>query len=413
MDTYQYELVKKLSFNRPAGSREEKRAAEMLLNEIISLGGTAELEHFPFHDAIINRAAMKVAAPYEKDIDVIPYKRSLDLPEGGKEFELVYVERGTDEDLVGIQDLSGKAVLVNELKVDTYRRLCAKNAEAILVITGKHYERLLGGDFYPKMLRDKFQKYGKKSVFMIGAGDAAELIANGAEKVLLEMRQTEIENASQNVIARIKGSGSSDELIVLTAHYDSVPVGTGSWDNASGSASLMYIYRYFLEHPPLRDMCFIWCGAEEIGLLGSKAYIYHHEDEIEKIKFCFNFDMCGTILGANQIFVTGNGELETFVKQFTKHKGYSAEIKTTVHSSDSAPFADREIPSVGLSRGTPSAVIHRSQDVMSPIGAKQLNENGDFAVSMVEYIANSVIIPVSAGMPENIRKELDKYFNRD
>ena len=97
---------------------------------------------------------------------------------------------------------------------------------------------------------------------------------------------------------------------------------------------------------------FIWCGSEELGLLGSKAYVKENKELLEKISFCFNFDMCGTALGANDIFITGNKELETFVDQYCKLTGYSAKTRACVHSSDSAPFCDHNIPALGLSRGT-------------------------------------------------------------
>lgn len=369
MDNYQYELVKTLSFNRPSASAEEKRAAEILMAEIKSAGGDGMFEPFTVGDAVIHKASMTVTAPYRLEIDILPYKRCGVFPAGGRELELIYVEKAKPEDLTGLDDLTGKAVMVNELKIEAYKRLCEKNASAVLVITGKYHEKLLGGDYYIKPLRDAFRKYGILPVCMIGAGDATDLLRNGAKSVLLEMEQTECESESQNVVARIPGTVNTEETVVLTAHYDSVPVGTGSWDNATGAATLMYVYRYFLEHRPRRNMTFIWCGSEEIGLQGSKAFIAAHEEEIASIKFCFNFDMCGTILGPNLIFTTGGEDLKTFVEQFIRSEGYSADIKATVHSSDSAPFADKGVPAIGLSRGTTTAAIHTSKDVMFPIGA--------------------------------------------
>lgn len=413
MNTYQYELVKALSFNRPSATEAEKRAGEILLGEIKAVGGEGVFEPFTVGDAEIHRAAMTVTSPYRQEIDILPYKRSGAFPEGGRELDLIYVEKAKSEDLIGLDDLSGKAVMVNELKIEAYKRLCERNASAVLVITGKYHEKLLGGDYYTKPLRDAFRQYGIIPVYMIGAGDATELLRNGAETVLLEMQETECERESQNVVARIIGTENTKETVVLTAHYDSVPVGTGSWDNATGAATLMYVYRYFLEHKPRRSMTFIWCGSEEIGLQGSKAFIAAHEEETESIKFCFNFDMCGTILGPNLIFTTGGEDLKTFVEQFIKSEGYSADIKATVHSSDSAPFADKGIPAIGLSRGTTTASIHNSHDVMFPIGAKQLKDNGVFAVKMIERVVNSVVLPVPTGMPEDVKKELDRYFHRD
>lgn len=413
MDNYQYLLTEKLSFVRCGGTEEELRAANILLDEIRQAGGEGELMEFRIPAFTLEKCAMRVTAPFERQIPVIPYGRAGSLPEGGKEFKVIYGEKGTEESFVGTGDLSDSVVILNELNREVYRRLCEKKAGAFAVIVGKHYEDLTAASAYSRLLRDKFLEYGKLPGYMIAAPDATDLIRDGAERMHLEMRQTDGESTSRNVLAVIPGTQVPEESIVLTAHYDSVPVGTGSWDNATGAATLMYIYRHFLKNPTRRTLRFIWCGSEELGLLGSRAYVEQKEELLSQIRFCFNFDMCGTVLGSNLIFITGTPELETYARQFCRHEGYVAEFKTVVHSSDSAPFADKGVPSIGLSRGTPSACIHTRQDLLFPIGAKQLKCNGDFAVKMITHVAESVILPVPTGMPEDMKKELDKYFQRD
>lgn len=413
MDNYQYSLTEKLSFVRCGGTEEELRAANILLQEIREAGGEGTLMEFQIPAFTLEKCAMRVTAPFEREIPVIPYGRAGSLPEGGKDFKICYAEKGREEDFFGMEDLSDTAVIVNELNLEVYRRLCEKKAGAFLVIVGKYYEDLTTCSAYSRILRDKFLEYGKLPGYMIAAPDATDLIRDEAERVHLEMRQTDQETTSRNVLAVIPGTEAPKESIVLTAHYDSVPVGTGSWDNATGAATLMYIYRYFLTHPPRRTMRFLWCGSEELGLLGSRAYVEQNEALIPEIKFCFNFDMCGTVLGPNLIFVTGTPELETFARQFCRHEGYAAEFKAVVHSSDSAPFADKGVPSIGLSRGTPTASIHTRHDLMFPLSARQLKINGDFAIKMISHVAESVILPVSTGMPEDVKKELDKYFQRN
>lgn len=410
---YQYSLVEKLSFVRPGGTEEELRAARILLGEIEAAGGEGSLMEFQIPGFELETCAVKVCAPFEREIPAIPYGCAGSLPQGGKEFKLFYGVKAREEDLLGKQDLSDTAVLVDELKLEGYKRLCERKAGAVLVVTGQYYEDLTQCSAYTRLLREKFLECGKLPVFMICAHDAIELLRDEAETLHLEMRQTDVERTSRNVLAVIPGTDLAGESIVLTAHYDSVPVGIGAWDNATGAATLMYIYRYFLENPPRRTLRFIWCGSEELGLLGSHAYVKQHEELIPEIKFCFNFDMCGTILGSNLIFVTGSQELETFARQFCRHEGYASEIMVRVHSSDSAPFADKGIPCLGLSRGSNITSIHTRHDLMFPIGAKELKANGDFAVKMIAHVAQSYMLPVPTGMPEDMKKELDKYFQRD
>jgi len=414
MSKFPYSVVEKLSFVRYGGTEEELKAAKLLQEEMASFGGKGELMDFEIDQAVCQKCSMKVAAPYEQEIPTIHYGLSGCLPEGGVDLKLVYAERGLKEDYdyAGIKDLSGCAVLINELNIDAYEQLIEKKASAFITIHGKHYDDVHSASMYTRNLRPFMLEKGKVPGFMICAADAMELINKGATTLHLELQQTEGKATSRDILAVIPGTEIPEESIVITGHYDSVPLGTGSWDNATGSAALMYIYRYFLQNPPKRTLRFIWCGSEEQGLLGSKAYVQQHEDLLPEIKLCFNFDMCGTILGENHVFLTGTDELMTFAKQFCREQGYSATFRMGVHSSDSAPFADKGIPGIGLSRGTKTAEIHTIHDLMPTLSPEQMILNSEFACKMISRVANSAQLPVGTGMPDNMKKELDKYFKR-
>ena len=410
---YQYDLVRRLSFSRYGGTEGEKKAAGLLLEEIERLGGRGEEMTFTIPAFETNCCKAEVTAPFHREIEVVPYGMAGSLPEGGAELKLYYAERGVEEDYVGVDDLSGAAVLLDSLSVDAYKLLCRKKAAAFLTIQGKWYDSAETHDLIPRALRPKHLEYGKVPGFALRACDATELLRDGAETLRLQLRTTEGEAVSRNVLATIPGTVCPEESIVVTAHYDSVLVGTGSWDNATGAATLMYLYRHFLAHPPRRTLRFVWCGSEEQGLYGSKAYVEQKAEELEQIKFCFNFDMCGTVLGHNKVCVTGSDELKTFAEQFCHETGVSADVFKRVHSSDSAPFCDKGIPALGISRGTPSAEIHTRHDLLFPLSAQALAITGDFAAAMMERVVNAVILPVKTGMPDDVKEELDKYFQRD
>jgi len=407
------EFVEKLSFVRYGGTPAEKQAAEFIKGEIEKAGGQAELMPFQINASTYTSHVTKVVAPYELDIATVPFGMCGNVPAPGKDLKLIYVERGEERDFLGHDDLSGYVVLVNSVSLDVYKRLVKRNASAIFAIMGKYYHNNDEAGMYCRNLRPKFLEAGVIPTFYINAHDATELLRNGAETIHIELEQTDGEATSHDVLAVIEGTEKPEESIVLTGHYDSLPVGPGAWDNATGSAALMGLYLYFRENAPKRTMRFVWCGSEEQGLLGSKAYIEQHEELVKnEVKFCFNFDMCGTILGPNNIFITGTKELEDFAELFCREVGYSANFRNGVHSSDSAPFADMGIPGIGLSRGTQTSEIHTCRDTMFPLGEKPLKANIDFASKMISRVVNSAILPVETGMPDNIKKELDKYFQR-
>jgi hypothetical protein len=83
-----------------------------------------------------------------------------------------------------------------------------------------------------------------------------------------------------NTIADIPGTDPAlkDEVVILGAHFDSVAAATGATDNATGSAAIMEAARILraLDVKPRRTIRIALWGAEEQGLLGSRAYVREH-----------------------------------------------------------------------------------------------------------------------------------------
>ena len=408
------DFVDQLSFVRVAGSEEEKKAAGMILEEVrkaAKLSGnqavSAEVMPFTIPGADVKRCAVMVNG---EEIPSVPFWRSGNID---RECKLLYLDEASEIDFCGVGDLSDTVVLLNRLKdEDVYKRLVEHHAAAFMVLKGKYYFSTEESSLYPRRLREHFTRNGVIPGFTITAADANRLIQEEVKTVKLLLEQENVEWNSQDVLAVVEGTERKEESIVLTAHYDSVPLGTGAWDNATGTAALLGIYRYFVSNPPKRTLRFVFCGSEEQGLLGSKAYVEQKKELLDQIRFCFNFDMCGTALGANRIFVTGSEQLETFIQQYCKMAGYSAEITARVHSSDSTPFCDKEIPALGLSRGTDAAEIHTIHDRGQILSEAAMRKNVQFAIRIIEDVANAAVIPVEKGMSEERRKDLDKYLHR-
>ena len=78
---------------------------------------------------------------------------------------------------------------------------------------------------------------------------------------------------------------------------------TGSIDNASGVAILIELVKLFNKNSPKNvNLLFLWCGAEEFGLYGSKKFCEKHFDELNQKfdlsnSFNINIDMVGTYIG--------------------------------------------------------------------------------------------------------------------
>ena len=74
-----------------------------------------------------------------------------------------------------------------------------------------------------------------------------------------------------NVMADSQG-GDPNHVVVVDAHLDAIH-GAGMLDNASGSATILDIAQQMRNVNPRNKLRFIWFGGEELGILGSAAYI--------------------------------------------------------------------------------------------------------------------------------------------
>lgn len=81
--------------------------------------------------------------------------------------------------------------------------------------------------------------------------------------------------AGRNVVGEIGGGSRAGEVVLLTAHLDDRPWAgraPGADDDGSGCAALLAIARRLAGHSFARTVRFVFFGAEESGLVGSRAY---------------------------------------------------------------------------------------------------------------------------------------------
>jgi Zn-dependent M28 family amino/carboxypeptidase len=129
------------------------------------------------------------------------------------------------------------------------------------------------------------------------------------------------EDVSQNVIAKIEGSKRPDEVIIYTAHWDHLGVGTpvegdsinnGAVDNGTGLACVLSIAKAMAAQPekPERTVVFLLVTAEEQGLLGSEWYSQHPIYPVDKTVANLNMDGLQSIGETNDLVVVGYGQSE-------------------------------------------------------------------------------------------------------
>ncbi|MEV4489101.1 M28 family peptidase [Micromonospora coxensis] len=100
-----------------------------------------------------------------------------------------------------------------------------------------------------------------------------------------------------NLIADLPGRGDPAKVVMLGAHLDSVDEGPGINDNGTGSAGILEVALAYAASGAKGDKAvrFGWWGAEEDGLVGSKAYVASlSAAEKAKVTAYLNFDMIGS-----------------------------------------------------------------------------------------------------------------------
>ena len=278
-------IFRDTAFVRTGGSSEELRAAEYLRSACASFGGEAQLEAFEVDMATVEHAVLLA------DGKEIPCKGYFVAGSGEVEAPLYYL---TESDKHSLSQCRGKIVLLDGyLGFARYRDLVDNGAVGFITYDGNVIWNRR--DIDQRELRSYIANGDKMPGVNINVNDAVAMVRDGVKTVRIELRQNEYKGNSHNVILDLPGT--VDEYIVLSAHYDSTSLSQGAYDNMSGCVGLLEIAEYFSSHPHKRGLRFVWCGSEERGLLGAKAYCNAHEEDLKKAVLNVNLDMIGCIMG--------------------------------------------------------------------------------------------------------------------
>ncbi len=206
--------------------------------------------------------------------------------------------------------------------------------------------------------------------------DLANGVANGDTGADVRVRVDRInENRpTRNVIAETP-DGDPDRVVVVGAHLDSVPRGPGINDNGSGSAALLEIAQVYAEQgrESRNKLRFMWFGAEEFGLLGSRHYVSTlSQEQRDDIELMINFDMVGSpnyvrfvYDGDNSMCTStppatgcpgaigppGSAYIESVFVEYFNSQRLANEPTLFSGRSDYGPFITAGIPAGGLFTG--------------------------------------------------------------
>lgn len=400
--TEMYQIFEETAYVRMGGSEEELTCAKYIQNKCAEFGAKAEIESFEVDMATMKEAKLTV------DGQEIPCKGYLLAGSSEVEAPLYYL---TTEDEYALRQCAGKIVMIDGyLRYWMYQDILDHGALGIISYDGN--ANYVDEDIDQRELRPAVSKGRKVPCVNINAKQAIALINKDAKMAKIVLEQDEYKGESSNVVLDLPGE--IDETIVLTAHYDTTSLSQGAYDNMSGSVGLLAIAKEYMSKPHHYGLRFVWCGSEERGLLGSKAYVAAHEEELKKIALNINLDMIGCIMGKFIAVCTSEEKLVHYLTYMGMEEGFGMKVSQDVYSSDSTPFADKGVPALSFARIAPNntATIHNSYDTLAVMKMSHMEKDVAFISKFVERMVNAAVCPVGREIPENMKEKLDIYLLR-
>ena len=240
----------------------------------------------------------------------------------------------------------------------------------------------------------------------------------------------EVERTTHNIIAVLPGKDKrlKNEYIVVGSHYDHLGLGgknsgsrrpdtlgvhPGADDNASGDAVVLELAKYFKKVRAKRSIIFAFFGAEEQGLVGSKAFLEWMKQNDDKrinlpkdkngIVAMVNLDMVGRMRD-NAMSVSGTGTSSTFKKMAER---VAAETHLNISCtpdgygpSDQASFVAADIPVLFLTTGG-HMEYHTPDDVPSTLNYDGMQQTLEFSQELITQLANMSETPDYISVPSS------------
>ena len=203
---------------------------------------------------------------------------------------------------------------------------------------------------------------------------------------------------AENIIAKLKGTGSKKALMLLT-HYDSNPHSSlGASDAGSGVVTILEGLRAFIakNETQKNDIVVLISDAEELGLLGAQAFVDTHS-WTKDIGLVLNFEARGSG-GPSYMLMETNGKNSKLLSEFLATKPNFPAANSLMYSiykelpNDTDLTVFRENANIN---GLNFAFIgdhfdyHTAQDSYDRMDRTSLLHQADYFTTSLNYFSNS------------------------
>ena len=377
--------------HRQVGTKNDKLAAQYIKDQFENMNIEVEIQEFEFESFEYTNVSFEVG---DKQITVVglgfnPYKNKR-IFEG----TALLIDLNDNEIHFAQEEIEGKVIVANNW--DDHFRLLRYKPKLIIYIDSLEFEKLKTHSklSFKLNVEGEYKKYG-----------------------------------SANIMGKVGNNRSSSKEILITAHFDTYRKNNpGASDNASGVGVVLELARYFkrIEGELNCTVKFVCFGGEEIGIIGSRNYLYDNVNSLKQCELLFNIDdvggnglvlveMIGGISGIPEIkcvsqipenlktcswegvnskwrmladedlmkVMTASNHPQWLVDVVTKsvkELGYEIE-STETQGSDQLTFAQAGIVTSGV--GIISKHSHTPQDIPEKINKKSLKTAGEIAAHVV------------------------------
>ncbi len=393
-------VLKELSFERLAGSSGEKKAADIIKKHITSFGLELKEEEFELHSFNTGTASLRIAG---KEFQIYPFGINKNCKMKGEFLflenpEIMRYNKGIYRDKIILSYGFGRRL---------YEVLQEQQPAAFIAIGSPFREASSSSH------RQSSISNGYINSATIDYKTALKLIKLSGKEAEFEISQSVQKKKAKNLIVDIEGTNPDRNLTYLVAHYDSVARTTGASDNAGGTVSLIKIAEYFAKKRAERNLRLIFFSGEELGLLGSQAYVNKHKEEMEQeAGLVINIDVSGDPIAKNKVVVTGSKELLGYSEGVSRELGHFFEHSLDIYSSDQMPFTQFEIPGLSFARfaGSASFHIHTPNDHHRFVSAVGLKAPIETAKYFLQRVLNASIYPIRKEIDGVLREKIENYF---
>jgi Peptidase family M28 len=398
---------------RLAGSEGEEQTADYCAGRFEELG-LVNIEKLPFACKAWEPGHAELAVIGGADTRAIAAQQvthSPVTPAGGVEGDLVFFEPVDWEKGLRCDDLAGKIGLFvggYGESAAVFEELHNSALEALIFVD----TRMQTDWPIANGVGERFMGLIRKPMAYVSLMDAWALARDKAQRVRLTCSGTAKDATSWNVAGELPGDPDGN-VIVVCGHLDSVSVGVGADDNASGMAAILECARRLKDKERRHTLRFIGFGAEEQLSVGSHRYVKSQVKDLDNIAFVCNFDSMGAHLGLSTVMCTGTPEMDAYIEGIVdERQQYGVIVSDVCPYQDQFWFTVNGIPGLWFSRQTHIQGYwyhHSEHNNLEAMSFEQIAWGAETACEILDELASSANWPFERAITSELAAEVEDY----